>query len=112
MMRQPIIGFEFTTFSPLVLVPYVILLLLNVFNRLAAFFLRSPALLFEDDWETRSPYSTSGTRLLNIEVENFKNDRPLGLTISPQGERRKRNRRCSVCLGGAAYCLDLSAPPL
>ena len=86
MMRQPVIGFEFTTYAPLVLVPYVILLALNVFNRIAAFFLRSPTLLFEDDWETSSPYATSGTRLLNIELENYANGRPLGLTISPQGE--------------------------
>ena len=86
MMRQPVIGFEFTTYAPLVLVPYVILLALNVFNRIAAFFLRSPTLLFEDDWETASPYATSGTRLLNIELENYANGQPLGLTISPQGE--------------------------
>ena len=90
MMRQPVIGFEFTTFSPLVLVPYVALLILNVFNRIAAFCLRSPALLFEDDWETRSPYATSGNRLLNIEMDNFASGRPIGLTISPQGELDSR----------------------
>lgn len=86
MMRQPLIGFEFTTYAPLVLVPYVLLLLLNVFNRAAAFFTRSPTLLFEDDWETQSPYATSGTRLLQIELENFAAGRPMGLTISPQGD--------------------------
>ena len=85
MMRQPLIGFEFTTFSPLVLVPYVALLVLNVFNRLAAVCLRSPSMLFEDDWETKSPHATSGTHLLNIELENFASGRPPGLTISPQG---------------------------
>lgn len=86
MMRQPLIGFEFTTYAPLVLVPYIILLVLNVFNRLAAFCLRSPSLLFEDDWETQSPYATSGSRLLNIELENFAAGKPMGLTISPQGD--------------------------
>ena len=85
MMRQPVIGFSFTTYAPLVLVPYVILLAFNMFNRMAAFFTRSAVYVFEDDWETRSPYHTSGERLLNIEVENFANGRPLGLTISPQG---------------------------
>lgn len=85
MMRQPLIGFEFTTYAPLVLVPYVILLVLNVFNRMAAFCLRSPAFLFEDDWETQSPYATSGSRLLNMELENFATGKPMGLTISPQG---------------------------
>ena len=84
-MRQPIIGFEFTTYAPLVLVPYVILLVLNVFNRMAAFFTRSAVHIFEDDWETKSPYATSGERLLNIEVENYAQGRPIGLTINPQG---------------------------
>ena len=85
MMRQPLIGFEFTTYAPLVLVPYVVLLVMNIFNRMAAFCLRSPTFLFEDDWETQSPYATSGSRLLQIELENFATGKPMGLTISPQG---------------------------
>ena len=90
MMRQPLIGFEFTTYAPLVLVPYVLLLVLNVFNRMAAFCLRSPTFLFEDDWETQSPYATTGSRLLQIELENFASGKPMGLTISPQGEYSQR----------------------
>lgn len=45
MMSQPVIGFSFTTYAPIALVPYVILLSLNMFNRLAAVFVRWGLLL-------------------------------------------------------------------
>lgn len=95
MMRQPLIGFEFTTYAPIVLVPYIILLVFNVFNRMAAFCLRSPTFLFEDDWELHSPYATTGTRLLQLELENFATGKPMGLTISPQGNTSEQQHLTS-----------------
>ena len=36
MMRQPVFGTEFATFAPIALVPYILLLVFNAFNRVAA----------------------------------------------------------------------------
>lgn len=33
MMHQPVIGSDFTTYAPIFLVPYVVLLTCNIFNR-------------------------------------------------------------------------------
>ena len=37
MMRQPVIGLDFQSYLPIAIVPYMLLLAFNVFNRYAAF---------------------------------------------------------------------------
>ena len=86
MMEQPLIGFSFTTYVPALIIPYMLLLILNVFNRIAAFFVRSKRWEFSDDWDEHSPYEAAGLRLLSVELENQKAGRPLGLSISARGE--------------------------
>eukprot|EP00884_Botryococcus_braunii_P007317 jgi/Botrbrau1/16587/Bobra.0068s0018.2 len=81
MMRQPVIGLDFTTYLPLGLVPYVLLLSCNAFNRLSHAVLRSRSIEFEDEWETISPAVARGTALLDAEEANHAAGRPLGLTI-------------------------------
>ena len=86
---QPVIGSDFTTFAPLILVPYVALLVLNVFNRVASwftgFFTRNKSFEFSEDGDVRSAHAVNGLRLLQTELQNRNNGRPLGLTISGQG---------------------------
>ncbi|CAL5224711.1 g7442 [Coccomyxa viridis] len=85
MMHQPLIGWDFTTYLPAALVPYILLLLCNAFNRVASLFTRSDSMEFEDDFETQSGAAARGMQLLQMELENFNAGRPLGLTISTQG---------------------------
>ncbi|KAK9804797.1 hypothetical protein WJX72_005995 [[Myrmecia] bisecta] len=85
MMRQPVIGLDFTTYAPIAIVPYMLLLLTNFFNSFASCLTRSKRLEFEDDWETKSSAAASGVRLLRLEAENHSNGRPIGLTITPAG---------------------------
>ncbi|GAB4813329.1 hypothetical protein N2152v2_000375 [Parachlorella kessleri] len=88
MMRQPLIGWQFTTFVPLALVPYMLLLALGAFNPLVGgisrlFTSSSTKLTFEDDWEDKSSLTSGGRRLLRMESENRRNGLPLGQTIEP-----------------------------
>lgn len=85
MMDQPLIGFSFTTYAPAALVPYVLLLMLNVFNRIAAVFVRSKRLEFSEDWAENAT-SEMGARRLMRELENREAGRPIGLSIDAQGE--------------------------
>ncbi len=85
MMHQPLIGWDFTTYLPAALVPYILLLVCNAFNRVASLFTRSDSMEFEDDFETQSGAAARGMQLLQMELENFNAGRPLGLTISTQG---------------------------
>lgn len=84
MMEQPLIGFHFTTYAPIALVPYVLLLLLNVFNRLAAVFVRSKRYEFLEDWKEDASSEAAARRLIR-ELENRDAGRPLGLSLE-QGE--------------------------
>ena len=52
----------------------------------AAFFTRGRSLEFSDDGDPRSPQAIAGLRLLQTELQNRNNGRPLGLTLSPRGE--------------------------
>lgn len=85
MMHQPLIGWDFTTYLPAALVPYMLLLVFNAFNRIASLCTRSDSMEFEDDFETQSGAAARGMALLQAELENFNAGRPLGLTISVQG---------------------------
>ena len=85
MMHQPLIGWDFTTYLPAALVPYILLLVFNAFNRVASLFTRSDSMEFEDDFETQSGAAARGMQLLQMELENFNAGRPLGLTISTRG---------------------------
>ena len=80
MMDQPVIGFAFTTYAPIALVPYVLLLILNVFNRLAAVFVRSKRWECAEDWQEDAA-SEAGARRLVRELENRDLGRPLGLSL-------------------------------
>lgn len=86
MMHQPLIGWDFTTYLPVALVPYMLLLVFNVFNRVASMFTRSSSIEFDDDFETRSGAAAKGLRLLQVELDNFSAGRPLGLTITTAGQ--------------------------
>ena len=86
MMRQPLIGWDFTTYLPVALVPYVLMLLFNAFNRVASMFTRSYSIEFDDDFETKSGAAAKGLRLLQMELENHSAGRPLGLTITVAGQ--------------------------
>ncbi|DBA73319.1 hypothetical protein WJX77_000394 [Trebouxia sp. C0004] len=89
MMRQPVIGLDFQSYLPTAIVPYILLLVFNVFNRFAGLFSRSPMVEFQDDWETVSPSAGTGTRLLRQELDNHSKGLPPGLTAMPtsRGER-------------------------
>ena len=63
----------------------MLLLIFNVFNRMAATFTGSEGVTFEDDWETKSPLAASGARLLAAEANNHAQGRPPGLTIAASG---------------------------
>lgn len=112
MMHQPLIGWDFTTYLPVALVPYMLLLVCNVFNRVASLFTRSDSMEFEDDFETTSGAAARGMQLLQMELENFNGGRPLGLTISSQGPHSAgicpiklcahSERRPSSCFHGEA----------
>jgi len=99
MMHQPLIGWDFTTYLPAALVPYILLLVFNVFNRVASLFTRSDSMEFEDDFETQSGAAARGMQLLQVELENFNAGRPLGLTISTQGvQSRHSTVQAWLCL--------------
>ena len=85
MMDQPLIGFNFTTYAPAALVPYV-LLLLNVFNRLAAVFVRSKRWEFSEDWAEDAASQAAARRLL-LELENSDAGPPIGLSIDSPRRR-------------------------
>ncbi|EFN53506.1 hypothetical protein CHLNCDRAFT_136844 [Chlorella variabilis] len=82
MMRQPLIGWQFTTFAPVLLVPWVLLLASGVFGHLMALFKRGDALEFEDEWQNDG-CAAAGRRLLLLESENVRNGLPPGLTVEP-----------------------------
>ncbi len=86
MMRQPLIGWDFTTYLPAALVPYMLMLVFNVFNRVASMFTRSDSIEFDDDFETKSGAAAKGLRLLQMELDNHNAGRPLGLTITVSGQ--------------------------
>jgi hypothetical protein len=85
MMHQPLIGWDFTTYLPIALVPYILLLASNAFNRVAAAFTRTRSIEFDDDFETGSGAAAKGAQLLLAELENHGAGRPVGLTIVPVG---------------------------
>jgi hypothetical protein len=85
MMRQPLIGWDFTTYLPVALVPYMLLLAFNVFNRLAQLCMPARSSMeFEDDFAVDG-MAARGTALLQRELENHNAGQPLGLTIAQQG---------------------------
>ena len=84
MMHQPLIGWDFTTYLPAALVPYIVLLVFNVFNRLF-FCMAARSMEFEDDFEVASGKAARGLALLQQELENHNAGQPLGLTIQQQG---------------------------
>lgn len=86
MMHQPLIGWDFTTYLPVALLPYMLLLMCNAFNRLAAACVPARRMEFDDDFETTSDMAARGLQLLQQELENHVNGRPLGLSIAVQGE--------------------------
>ncbi|PRW61506.1 LMBR1 domain-containing 2-like protein A [Chlorella sorokiniana] len=78
MMRQPLIGWQFTTFAPILLVPYILLLASGVFGHVTRLFKRGESLEFEDDWQLDS-HAATGRRLLRLESENARQGLPPGL---------------------------------
>lgn len=69
MMRQPGIGGDFTTWAPLAIVPYMLLLGCGVFNRVVGLLPGSSSKIeFEDDWENKSSKAAYGLRLLKAEL--------------------------------------------
>lgn len=86
MMHQPLIGWDFTTYLPVALVPYMLMLVFSVFNRVASMFTRSVSIEFDDDFETKSGAAAKGLRLLQMELDNHNAGRPLGLTITTSGQ--------------------------
>ncbi|CAD7701732.1 unnamed protein product [Ostreobium quekettii] len=92
MADAPVIGLQFTTYMPLVIVPYIVLVYFRVFNRVAAFFDRTKRFSFDEDWD--SSYTSMGQSMLRQELENAEMNLPLGLTISQglQGSARQPTR--------------------
>ncbi|CAD7703192.1 unnamed protein product [Ostreobium quekettii] len=80
MAAAPVIGFQFTTYMPMVIVPYMLLVYFRVFNRVAAFFDPTKRFSFDEDWD--SSYISTGQSMLRRELENAQMNLPLGLTIS------------------------------
>ena len=86
MMHQPLIGWDFTTYLPVALLPYMALLACNALNRLALACMPARRMEFDDDFETTSDMAARGLQLLQQELENHVNGRPLGLSIAMQGD--------------------------
>lgn len=63
-MDTSLFGSTFTTYVPIALVPYVAIIALGAFNRVARCFLRSERFSFSDDWEEKSEYASRGLALL------------------------------------------------
>ena len=82
MQQAPGIGLQFTTYVPLIIVPYTVLVLFNVFNRVVALFDRSQRFSFDEDWDTATTYASTGQTMLQRELENKEMNLPMGLTIS------------------------------
>lgn len=76
MMSQPLIGWRFTVFAPLALLPYCLVVLLGLFNPLVRLLDRDRGLAFEDDWEGSEV--ARGRRLLRAEVDLLRQGLPLG----------------------------------
>jgi hypothetical protein len=102
MSRQPLIGWQFTTFAPAALGPYVLLLAIGFFDPLVktvgtmlqTLFGSSSGvgieeaavnIQFEDDFELRSGYADAGRRLLVIEAENARMMMRMGNSSSSSG---------------------------
>lgn len=99
MSRQPLIGWQFTTFAPAALGPYVLLLAIGFFDPLVktvgsmlqTLFGSSGGseapvnIQFQDDFELRSGYADSGRRLLMIESENARMIMRMGNSRSSSG---------------------------
>ena len=109
MMHQPLIGWDFTTYLPAALVPYILLLVFNAFNRVASLFTRSDSMEFEDDFETQSGAAARGMQLLQMELENFNAGRPLGLTISTQGSQEHHTSAYKYCGIPSDECVKRSS---
>ncbi|GMH42927.1 hypothetical protein BSKO_10849 [Bryopsis sp. KO-2023] len=106
MAEPPFLGKRFTTYVPIVLLPYMVLVVFNVFNRVAGFFDRSQKLSFDEDWDVTSTYAATGQTMLRIEVENRDADLPLGLTVTQGGGMRMSSSHS--CLAGLVVPPDLS----
>ena len=64
----------------------------------AAFFTRGHSLEFSDDGDPRSPQAIAGLRLLQTELQNRNNGRPLGLTLSPRGVPESGHSSLCMCI--------------
>lgn len=106
MAEPPFLGKRFTTYVPIALLPYMVLVVFNVFNRVAGFFDRSQKLTFDEDWDVTSTYAATGQTMLRIEVENRDADLPLGLTVTQGGGMRMSSSHTH--LGALAATPDLS----
>ncbi|KAK9820676.1 hypothetical protein WJX74_004847 [Apatococcus lobatus] len=82
MMEQPVIGTSFTTFAPLLIIPYTALLVFNVFNRVASFFTWGDSSgEADDDWEARDARTAEGMRLLKLEAQAHKDGQEPGSAL-------------------------------
>lgn len=107
MMHQPLIGWDFTTYLPIALVPYILLLAFNAFNRVAWGFTRSRDIEFDDDFETASGAAAKGAQLLKAELDNHTAGRPLGLTIATVGKWVIQSLKRGYSKGYLCYCVML-----
>lgn len=98
MAEQPIFGTNFTTYVPIILLPYMVLVVFNVFNRLAGIVDRSQNLSFDEDWDVTSTYASTGKTMLRIEVENRDAGQALGLTVT-QGHVHMTNSHGHLAAG-------------
>ncbi len=81
--NAPLFGVSFTTWAPLVLFPYVALLLTGAFNTLATTLApRGAPVAFDLDYAMGTEHDT-GVRLLHLEAEAYQRGQPVGAATLP-----------------------------
>lgn len=82
--KTPVLGKYFTTYLPMLMLPYVLLIAFNAINKVMTFLDPKKRFSFEEDWKLKDvgTYSSVGQAMLNLELEHYQRGWDLGLTIT------------------------------
>ena len=101
--EMPVLGKYFTTYIPIVMLPYVLLIAFNGINRVMTFLDPKLKISFRDDQylDMSSNYVSNGRRVMNLEVEYCQRKLEPGLTLT-EGMRLVGVSRTSTALAPGA----------
>eukprot|EP00210_Caulerpa_lentillifera_P005215 g4982.t1 len=87
--ETPVLGKYFTTYLPMLMLPYVLLIAFNAINKVMAVLDPKKRFSFQEDWKLLNDdnHSSTGKAMLNLELEHYQRGWDLGLTIT-EGLRR------------------------